>query len=108
MLHIPDFKMRNLLRLNLILMLSVVLCSCSLFTKQTKQETSSPLPELTKPKINVRIPPPYPEPIVQPSGKIKRDDLERAFIEGGQVYDACMIELYSAVKQAEACANDPR
>lgn len=45
---------------------------------------------------------------MQPSGKIKRDDLERAFIEGGQVYDACMIELYSAVKQAEACANDPR
>lgn len=108
MLHIPDFKMRNLLRLNLILTLSVVLCSCSLFTKQTKQETSSQLPALEKPKINVRIPPPYPEPAVQANGKIRRDELERVFIEGGQAYDACMIELYSAVKQAEACANDPR
>lgn len=101
-------KTMRLLRLTAISGLIVLCCSCSLFSKQTKQEQDISVPPSPKAApIVVNIPPPYPELNTDATGKIDPKEIEKAFILGGQVYNACVIELVSVIEQAKACANDP-
>jgi hypothetical protein len=64
--------------------------------------------EPKKPPLQVNIPPAYPVLVPNSEGKIDPKDIESGFILGGQAYNACVIELASVVKQAEACINDPK
>lgn len=101
------FRGKTPLRVLAILTLTVVISSCKWGEKVTKPEIDSPPVSKPKPQLQFNLPKAYPIPLPTEQGLIPRDDLERAYIEGAEAYESCMIELTSVKKQAEACLNEP-